>query len=418
MSEPKVQPHPCEFVMKSKFILSISLVILLASIATGELVHVAEIDGTINAGVAQYIKRVIGDAEDEGADLVVIKLDTPGGMIEATREIVREILDSKVNIAVYVHKEGGWAFSAGTYILMASDIAAVHPMASIGSAQPIPADNKSINAMASYMVTLAETNNRNSSIARAFVAENLDLTGKEALKKGVIEYAPENLEQLLSELNLSHAQIKEVRPSFQEGLFSMISHPQIVSLLFLIGFLGIIYVIKTGELELSLIPAIALLLGLWGLGTIKFSPLGIVLILIGIALLFIEFSQPGISIFGVSGSISIVLGILTIDAEPFFTPSSDITFFVMGISIAIIVFFIIVAKKVAGSIRERIKTGAEALIGEKGMVVEELRPRGLIKLHGELWTAISSDKERIEVGKEVKVVRLEGNLLYVIKSEG
>lgn len=403
--------------MKPKFIL-IGLILLLAPIARGEVVHVAEIDGTINAGVAQYIKRVIEDAEKEDADLVVIKLDTPGGLIEATREIVRKILDSKVKVAVFVHKEGGWAFSAGTYILMASDIATAHPQASIGSAQPFPAENKSINAMASYMVTLAETNNRNSSIARDFVVKNLDLTGKDALEKGVIEYTPRDLEQLLGELNMSQAQIKEVKPSFQEGLFSMISHPQLVSLLFLIGFLGIIYVIKTGELELSLIPAVALLLSLWGMGTIKFSPLGIALILIGIALLFMEFSQPGISIFGVSGGISILLGILTIDAEPFFTPSSEITFFVLGISIAIIVFFIIVANKVAISIGKRIKTGAEALLGEKGIVTEELKPRGLIKLHGELWTAISSDKEGIKVEKEVEVVRVEGNLLYVIKLGG
>jgi len=403
--------------MKPKSILFISLVILLVPTATGELVHVAEINGDINSGTAQYIHRVIEDANQEGIDLIIIKLETPGGLLKATQDIVRDILDSKVEIVVYVYKKGGWAYSAGTYILMASDIAAVHPDASFGAAQPIPPDNKTVNAMAIWMETLAETNHRNSSLAKRFVTENIALSGNEALERGIIEYTPESLEQLLMELNLTSAQRKEIKPSFQEGFFSTLSHPQMISLLFLIGVLGIIYVFKTGELELSPIPVIALLLALWGIGTIQFSWMGIFLIIVGIALLIAESLQPGFGIFGITGGISILLGILTIDAEPFFTSRlfDEITMFVLGVTVCTIGFFVIAAKKVVESMHERIKTGPEALIGKKATVIEELNPRGMVKIDSETWSAVSINGEFIEKDETAEVVEVRGSMLYVQK---
>jgi membrane-bound serine protease (ClpP class) len=403
--------------MINKFILLLWIFLLVSLGAGEEQIYLAKVDGTINEGVAKYLGRVIEEGNREKTDLIVIKLDTEGGLIKGTQSIVRNILDSKVKVAVFVHKSGGWAYSAGTYILISSDIAVVNPQASIGAAMPVPPENKTTKAMESWISTLAEENKRNATIAKKFVSENLALSGEEALEKGVIEYTAKNLPELFKKLNFEKPKVKEIKPSFQEDFFSLLSHPQIVSLLFLIGVLGIIFELQTPGIGPGVIGTICLLLGLWGLGTIEFSLMGILLILVGIALLIAEFLQPGFGVFGISGTIAIFLGILTIDAEPFFTPkiTDSITMFVFGVSLCMIIFFIIVTRGVVKSFREKVKTGPEALIGKRGKVIEELNPRGMVKVNSEIWSGISADKNTIKKGKEVKILKVEGNLLIVEK---
>ncbi len=256
------------------------------------LVIISEIDGEIKAGTHQYLKRVIGLAEEYGADYLIIQLETPGGLLKPTQSIVRLILDTPITTIVFVHKEAGWAYSAGTFILLAGDYAIVHPGASIGAAQPMiigagqEAVEKMIEGMASWIRTLAEIHQRDPNIAEKFVRENLTLSGREAKELGIIDKTAETLDELFLKLDIINPQTKIIQLTFFERFFNFLSHPFLISLLLTIGGLGIIMAIRTGEIELTgIIGVIALLIGLWGMGVIEWSFLGIILILMGIFLL-------------------------------------------------------------------------------------------------------------------------------------
>ncbi|MBZ1345396.1 MAG: ATP-dependent Clp protease proteolytic subunit [Candidatus Nealsonbacteria bacterium] len=198
---------------------------------------IAEIDGEIKAGTLQYLKRVVREAEKAEAEYLIIKLDTPGGLLKSTRDIINLLLETKVKTVVFVHKEGGWAYSAGTFILLAADYAVVHPEASIGAAEPrimagevMEADPKVVEGMASWIKSLAERNQRNPEIAEKFVRENLTLTGKEAKEVGVIDETARNLDELFLKLEISEPKITEIQPTPIERFFDLLSHPYLISL--------------------------------------------------------------------------------------------------------------------------------------------------------------------------------------------
>jgi len=389
-----------------------------------QIIAVAEIQGEIKAGTVQYLSRVIRIAKKEKADYLLIKLDTPGGLVKTTREIVDLILETEITTIVFVHKEGGWAYSAGTFILMAADYAIVHPNASIGTAKPIilggdaRVGEKMIEAMASWMKSLAEKQGRNREIAEKFVRENLVLTGKEAKEKGIIDKTAKNVNEIFFQhLGITNYEFFRINPTFIDKLFNFLSHPYLISLFLTIGSLAIIMAIRTGEFEITgIIGAISLLIGFWGMGFITFSFLGIGLLLLGIILLLIElFFEPSFGILGIIGTIAVVLGIFTFEAEPFFAPGifDAITMFVIGIALSLCLFFVIIGKKVAKIFKSKPKTGSEALIGLEVEVVKELNPRGYVKVYQETWPAKNIDEEIISKGEKVEIIKVEGNTLIV-----
>jgi membrane-bound serine protease (ClpP class) len=391
--------------------------------AADTLVIVATIEDEIKTGIVQYLQRVINIAEEEGADYIIIKLDTPGGLIKATEDIVDLILGTEITTIVFVHREGGWAYSAGTFILMAADYAIVHPRASIGAAQPVvlgageAAAGKIIEAMASWMKSLAEIHQRNTEVAEKFVRENLTLTGIEAKEKGVIDKTTKDLNEIFLKVGILEPNIKTIEPTLIERFFNFLSHPQLISLFLTIGGLAIILAIHSGEFEINgIIGIIALLIGFWGMGIITFSFLGIGLLLLGIFLLLIEmFVEPGFGIFGITGTIAVVLGILTFGAEPFFAPElfDAITMTIIGAALSLCIFFVIIGRKVAKIFKSKPKTGAEALIGLGVEAITELNPRGYVKVDQETWSAKSIDEKIIPKGTKVEIIKVEGNTLIV-----
>ena len=385
-------------------------------------VYLAQIEGEIKAGTHQYLKRAIKAAEKE-ANYLIIKLDTPGGLVKPTKDIVDLILATPVKTIVFVHKEGGWAYSAGTFILLAADYAISHPGASIGAAEPraiiggkAEADPKIVEGMATWLKSLAEKNQRNSEVAEKFVRENLTLTGKEAKELGVIDETAKNLEEIFLKLEIYEPKIKEIFPSPIEKFFDILSHPYLISLFLTLGGLGLIFAFRTGEFELSgILGLIFLLIGLWGMGIIQFSILGIFLILVGISLLIVEIFQPGLGVFGALGIISLVLGVFTLEAEPFFYPKifEATTMIVLGALITICILFVIIGRWVAKDIKEKPKTGSEALIGEIVEVLKTLEPLGQVEVKGEIWQAKSLDGRTIPKGTKVEIIKVEGNTLIV-----
>ncbi len=392
----------------------------------GQLIYLAEIEGEIRAGTHQYLKRVIKLAEEEKAEFLVIKLDTPGGLLKSTKDIVDSMLETETKTIVFVHKEGGWAYSAGTFILLAADFAVLHPEASIGAAQPrqiigetMEVDQKMIEGTTSWIKSLAEIHQRNAEVAEKFVRENLTLTGKEAKEIGIVDETAKNLDEFFLKLNILDPKIREMKPTFSEKFFDFLSHPYLVSFLLTIGGLAIIMAIRAGEFELSgIIGIIALLIGLWGMGVITFSFLGIGLILLGLFLLMMEiFIEPGFGIFGIGGAIAIVLGIFTFEAEPFLTHGffEAMKMVVIGAVLSICILFVIIGRGVAKTLRVKPKTGPEALIGLQAEVVKILNPLGQVKIKGEIWSAESFDKKIIPKKLKVEIVKVEGNTLIVKK---
>lgn len=403
--------------------LSFLLIPFLEAEISGQNIFLSEIDGEIKVGTFQYLKRVVREAEKEKAKYLIIKLDTPGGLLQSTKDIVDLILATPVKTIVFVHKEGGWAYSAGTFILLAADYAIVHPEASIGASEPramiggqIEVDQKIVEGMASWIRSLAERNQRNPEIAEKFVRENLTLTGKEAKELGVIDDTARTLEELFSKLEISEPKIKKVFPTLIERFFDFLSHPYLISLFLTLGGLGLIFAFKTGEFGLSgILGVLFLLLGLWGMGIIQFSVLGILLILLGLFLLIMEVFQPGFGIFGSLGIISLLFGIFTFSAEPFFSPRifEAMTMVILGAVISIAILFVIIGRRVVKSLKEKPKTGPEALIGLKAKVIKELSPLGQVEIRGEIWQAESLEGSTISKGVKVEVIKIEGNTLYV-----
>ena len=168
-----------------------------------QIVYLAEVEGEIKAGTFQYLKSLVREAEKAEAEYLIIKLDTPGGLLKSTKDIIDLLLKTEIKTVVFVHKEGGWAYSAGTFILLAADLAIVHPEASIGACQPQKmfgqeqkVADKVIEGTVSWIKSLAEIQKRNPEIAEKFVRENLTLTGKETKEAGIINETARNLDEL------------------------------------------------------------------------------------------------------------------------------------------------------------------------------------------------------------------------------
>jgi len=372
--------------------------ILLAGVhcAYAETVYIAEINGNIDAGTYQYIKRVLDTAKSDGAGCVILRMDTVGGFIKPTKAINEEIVNSRsdVRVAAYSYKKFHGAFSAGAYVLMASPIAAVDPQGYVGSAQPRPADNETVQSMKEYMAGLADINNRNTSLAGLLVSNNAVVDGKTALSSGLVEYAPESVPELLRHLNLSGAQVVRFNPTIDEAMLSFFSSPQILSFLLLPGLLVLAYIIKTHDLRLVFVPAVCLVVFLWGLANIQFSLFGVGLVLLGICLVSLEMLTTRPTIFGMAGGLSVAVGMIIADIEPLYTPGMDVTLVVLFLSEALVLAFVLIANRFGRMRLEASQAGTEGLINEKGRVVEELRPNGVIKINGKLRQAYSFAEEK------------------------
>ncbi len=389
-------------------------------------IFLAEIDGEIKAGTLQYLKRVVRKAKESEANYLVIKLHTPGGLLKATQNIVDLLLTSNVKIVVFVHKEGGWAYSAGTFILLAADFAFAHPTASIGAAQPVEmfgraeVSDKVKEGMVSWIKGLAEAKGRDPEIAEKFVRENLTLTGREAQETGIINGTARNLDELFSGLEITEPEIIRIQPTMVESFFDFLSHPYLISLFLTLGGLGLILAFRTGEFELTgFVSLIFLFIGLWGIGVITFNVLGIIFLVLGAFLLFLEIFQPGFGVFGFLGIVSLVFGIFTLEGEPFLRPEifDAVTMVVLGTLVGIGLLFIIIGRGVVKVFKTKPITGVEALIGLEGEVIKELNPIGQVILRQEIWQAESFDGKPIPEKSRVKIREVRGNTLFVEKPE-
>lgn len=386
---------------------------------------VIEVAEDIRAGTVVFVQRALLLAEETKADMFVIELNTPGGLLKATQDISRILIDAKVPTVVYLHEETGWAFSAGALIALSADTVASTRTGVIGAAEPIDAGGesageKAISATEIWIQSLAERKGKDVEIAGSFVRENVTLSAVEAYEVGIIDILAESRDELFSELGYSEVRVIEERPNIYEIILSFISIPYLVPLLLSLGAVGLFFVFRTGEFDsIGIFGVVLLLLGLWGMGAVQLSAVGILLLLFGILMVVLALMLEGVD-FGVSGIIGIIaifFGVVTFASEPLFpTYFSQVLFWSAIASTAVFAtFFIIVGRLSLSAQLLPVKAGMEAFIGVKVPVVTMLAPQGIVLVQGEQYPArlvVASDGP-IAVGSMVEVVKTEGNTILV-----
>jgi membrane-bound serine protease (ClpP class) len=401
-------------------------------------VIVAELSGTVGVQMEEFVMRVVEQAEDDKAALIVFRLDTPGGLVEATRGITQAILGSKVPVAMWV-PPGGRAASAGAFMMQAAHIAAMASGTNIGAAHPVVASGedvpdsdmkkKVINDLMAQMRTLSQLRGRNEAVAQRMVQESLSLTAQEALEEHVIDVVADDLQALLAAssgrsvlvdgsrttVKASAASVEELKMNMQEQLIQFLSSPDIAYLLLTGGLLAIFYEIVTpGGFILGTTGAVMLLLGSIGLKMLPFSWAGVALAAAGVLLM-------GIDLLAGTGLLSL-LGVAVLAAGGLFlfrAPGGELlrvsVGMIAGMTAALGLCFAFFALMIARSLRGKVTTGSPGLVGLDAEVTEDLAPEGMVKCHGELWKArlAESGEEPLKKGDSAVIVASEGLTLLV-----
>ncbi len=420
----------------------------------------------IGPATDDYIQRSLQTAEDGDAALVIIQIDTPGGLDSAMRNIIKNIAASPLPIVTYVAPAGARAASAGTYILYASHIAAMAPGTNLGAATPVkiggiasprpakkdseqtekndkaakeqssdkqtddelPADamqQKIINDAVAYIRGLAELRGRNADWAEKAVREAASLSASEALKLNVIDVVAINISDLLKQingrkveilgesrtLNTTGLPVVKIDPDWRSRLLSVITNPNIAYILMLIGIYGLIFELANpGAIVPGTIGAIALLLALYSFQLLPINYAGMALILLGVALMVAEAFEPSFGVLGIGGLIAFVIGsIILIDTEaPGFAIDMSVIFVFAFTSMLIFIFVIGMAIKAR---RRPVVSGMEEVIGGTAIVVDDFDNKGIVSMHGEKWQAIS--KQPLHKDQQVKVTDIRGLVLQV-----
>ncbi len=401
-------------------------------------VYVVELRGAVTAGQRSFLERQIPAAVEDNAQLFILIMNTPGGLVDATLEINELFLNAEVPIAVLVAPSGAIAGSAGAFILVASDIAAMAPGTTVGAAMPVAispegtqaTDEKTINFYSSHMRSIAKEQGRPEDLAEQFVTENLTLDAREALEEGMIEYLVGSVPELLEAvdgleiekhgvtyiLNTEDAQIIEPDMNLRESLQNWVSDPQIAFLILTIGFLGIYFGLSApGTIVPEVSGLILLILGIYGIGLFDTNTAGIIMLLLGAGLIAAEIFTSGFGILGIGGAASLLVGAVLLPTEPLMARDWYATFLVtvVGTVIGLLIVVLVVAQRVIHSRRKHQDGGTYFKPPDRGKVIEELNPEGMIKARGELWSAVSYDDQVIPIGMEVEIVKAESLKLWV-----
>lgn len=404
-------------------------------------VHVLEITGVINPPVANYLQRALRDAVASNASLVVLMLDTPGGLDTSMREMTQAMLNSPVPVVVYVAPSGARAASAGLFLLMASHVAAMAPGTNTGAAHPVgiggdPDDvsiTKAVEDAAATIRALAIQHGRNAEWAERAVRESVSVTEQEAMDLQVIDVVARNLDHLLEQidgltlqtaigevtLNVLNAPREEVPMNFAENFLHVISDPNIAFILLSVGSIGIIAELyNPGALFPGITGVISLILAFFSLGNLPTNWAGVALIVLAIILFIAELSTDGTGILGTGGLVAFVLGALFL-FQPFrpaspALPDLRINPWVIGIATASMgSFLFVVLAQVMRSRRSPIQTGIEHFIGQIATVRSDLNPRGRVWFEGQGWFAEEVSGKHIPSGKEVRIVDIQDLTLIV-----
>ncbi len=412
-------------------------------------VYVAHIDGMIAGGTENQFEKAINIAEHGNAAALIIMLDTPGGLSDAMKGIIKDIEEAKVPVIVYVAPEGAYAFSAGAFILLSSHLAAMAPSTAIGACQPRimnpitgtaqEASQKEINAYGAYIESIAARHGRNETAARRFVTDNLAFDPSQALENNTVEIIANNVDELIEKadgmrvrgalngndnvtLDLKGAKVVDIGWNFRDRAINYLTDPQIASLLLTIGMMGLIFGFLTPGFHLpETLGAIFLVLALYGLSYIGINAAGILLIVLAFVFIVVEAHTPTFGFWTAAAIISFIFGIVLIPAaNSIYEMPTDwfVSFRVTSIiaAVAIGAFFVYALAAVLRAKRAKPKMGDEEFIGMEGIAITDITPKGEVKVRGRIWEAEAADGETIRKGDEVIVTDKERMVLKVKKA--
>jgi len=407
-----------------------------------------DIQGAIGPGVAEYVVNGLNEARARQAQLVILRMDTPGGLDASMRDIIRAILASPVPVAVWVGPSGARAASAGTYILYASHVAAMAPGANLGAATPVriggsqpsrpsakgskPAGGeggamhrKMVNDAAAYIRGLAEMRGRNAQWAEQAVRRAASLTAREALERHVIDLMAESPAGLLRKLDgrtltaagqartlrLKHATVTVLHPGWRSRLLGIITDPNVAYVLMLLGIYGLFFeMANPGFVLPGVVGGICLLLALFAWHVLPVNFAGAALIALGIAFMVAEAFAPSFGALGLGGIVAFIVGsVMLMDTgSPEFALSLSL---IVGVALASAVFLIFVIGMALKARRRPVVSGSEDMLGARGEVIEDLAPAGRIRIQGEIWKARADAP--VPKGAHVRVTGIRGLTLDV-----
>jgi membrane-bound serine protease (ClpP class) len=395
-----------------------------------------ELSGDISPATAAWTESALDDAADAGAEIVIIRLDTPGGLVDSTREIVKDITASPLPVVVYVSPDGARAGSAGAYITQAADVAAMAPQTNIGSATPISVGpgtddevlgRKITNDAAAYMRALAAVHDRDPALGERMVTDAVNVTAEEALDANFIDVIAESEKQLLSELDgfrvagpkattleTTGLEIDSHDMPLRYELLGIVVDPTVAFLLLTVGLIGIaIEIFSPGLILPGALGTISLLLGLFGSSQLPVTAVGVALLVLAIGLIIAEGQLPTGGFLGVAGVVALVFaGLLLFNDDE----GADVSVPVI-ITTAVLLggFAAFLVDRVVKARGEPVRTGYEELIGTVAETRSRLDPEGQVWAQGALWRArlADGDADPLPAGATVRVAAVEGLTLVV-----
>ncbi|WP_373001530.1 nodulation protein NfeD [Sulfurimonas sp.] len=425
-----------------KRLLFLLLLITLSLLASTATIMKFQIKGAVGPATSNYLKEGMASARAYDVQMILIELDTPGGLSTSMREMIQEIVNSSIPVAAYVYPKGARAASAGTYLLYASHIAAMAPGTNLGAATPVSImpgqkmvdsnssvvstlEKKAINDAMAYIKSLAQLNDRNISWAIDAVKEAKSLSAEDALSSGVIDLIAFNTNDLLGKLhgrvvkvsnssvklNTKDANIISYEANFKTRFLSVITNPNMAYIFLLIAIYGIFFeLMNPGEIFPGVIGGISAVIALYALNIIPFNYAGLMLMLLGIVFMIAEIFIAGFGVLGIGGVIAFAFGsVLLFDAD---TLGSSVSIpLILAFTIVSAAFFVLVIKLFMTSRSAKVVSGVEELIGAVAEVTETEDGIYHVRCHGEIWSAKSGTE--LSVGEKVEVVRLLGLTLEV-----
>ncbi len=411
-----------------------------AANAAAKDVYQISVQGVIGPPIAQFIVESLKKATDGDAEALLILLDTPGGLDTSMREIIKAIMDSKIPVIVYVYPQGARAASAGSIILLASHVAAMAPGTNAGAAHPVSIGKdekpdkvmmkKVVQDAEAYSKSIAKKRGRNVEWAGKAVTQSVSATAEDALRMHVIDVVAASVDDLLLKidgktvevgdkkvvLKTKGAKPKELEMSFKYRFLSTITDPNVAYILMMLGFYGILFEIYSpGAIFPGVIGGICIILAFYAFSSIPISFAGLGLILLGIIFFILEIKVVSHGALSLAGVISLILGsVMLIDLPTGWLSISWLSILVVvGVTV---LFFVGVLSYAIKAQLSRVRTGVEGLIGEEGIAKTDVREKGKVYVHGELWNAES--EEPIAADERVIVTAVKGMTVKVKKERG
>ena len=414
----------------------LALVVLLAAVpARAADVATMTIDGVISPVTVRLVDTAIDRAQARGAGVLVILLDTPGGLERSMRVICQRLLNAPIPVVVYVAPTGARAASAGVFITMAAHVAAMAPATNIGAAHPVAVSGggdkemmkKVANDAAAFARSIATERGRNADWAEKAVRDSVSITERDAVQLKVVDLVADSLPDLLAKIDgrvirtprgpvtlaTRGASVHAVEINWRDRFLNVITDPNVAYVLMMLGMLGLFFELSNpGVILPGIVGGISIILAFYAFQSLPINYAGLLLILFGIVLLIAEIKIVSYGVLAIGGIISMALGSLMLydAAELGFRISWGVILPTVGVTAAVFLGVVAIGVRALG---RRPMLGAAGLVGETGIVRETLAPDGQVAIHGELWRAVAVEPP-IEAGTRVKVVGVEGLTLKVV----